>query len=316
MATAAKRIEKIRKVLPVLKKELSSCSICPRSCGVNRLKGERGYCLTGLLPVVYSASRHMGEEPPISGVNGSGTIFFSGCNMRCVYCQNFQFSQNLEGKEVTPEELGNIMVGLENKGCHNINLVTPTHLTPQIVEGMLHAYEEGLSVPIVYNTGGYDSPQIIKALDGLIDVYMPDMRYSRDEAAEKYSDAPGYTANNRLAVKEMYRQVGSLKLEGEVAKRGLIIRLLVLPEGISGTLDTLEFIAKELSTDVYLSVMSQYYPAHKARTFKELSGRITETEYSRIVKKVEELGFTKGWVQPFQGGFDERFQGENFSPNI
>ena len=314
--TGRKRGEKIRKILPLLKKRLASCSICPRLCGVDRTRGEKGYCRSGLLPLVYNSSPHMGEEPPISGVNGSGTIFFSGCNMKCVYCQNFQFSQNLEGKELTPKELASVMMDLEKKGCHNINLVTPTHLTPQIVEALSCAYEEGLTVPIVYNTGGYDSLEVIKLLDGVMDVYMPDMRYSKDEAALKYSDAPGYASNNRLLIKEMYRQVGSLKVEGAIAKTGLLIRLLVLPEDSSGTLDTLEFIAGEVSRDVYLSVMSQYYPAYKARSFSKISRRVTEEEYERVVRRVKELGFTNGWLQPFSGGFDEVFQGENFSPNI
>jgi len=209
-----------------------------------------------------------------------------------------------------------MMLVLQEKGCHNINFVTPTHFVPSIVEALKDAYSKGLNIPLVYNTGGYDSPHIIKALDGIIDIYMPDMRYSQDAMAEKHSSAPGYVLNNRAIVKEMYAQAGNLKTTQGIAERGLIIRLLVLPGGISGTVDTLEFIAKNLSKNVYLSVMSQYYPAYNAMEYKELSRRISREEYYPVLDRMHELGLHSGWVQPFEGEFDERFAGENLPPSI
>jgi len=261
--------------------------------------------------MVYSCAPHHGEEPPLSGWKGSGTIFFSRCNMKCVYCQNYQFSQSDAGRKVTARELAGMMLELQEEGCHNINFVSPTHFTPAIVEALKYAYEDGLKIPLVYNTGGYDTFDVIKALDGIIDIYLPDMRYASDEMAVKYSSAPGYVKNNRNIVKEMYRQVGTLKIKDDVARKGLIIRLLVLPHGISGTVETLEFISKELGKDVYLSVMSQYYPAYKARDFKEISRRVTGGEYQQVLDKLDQLGMGKGYIQPFEGRFDEKFFGEN-----
>jgi len=310
------KIKKINKVLPRLKKSLESCDLCFRKCGADRAKGKLGYCRAPANPVVYSYSPHHGEEPPLSGTNGSGTIFFTFCNMRCIYCQNYPFSQGGEGEEVRALDLSKMMLKLQDLGCHNINFVSPTHFVPQIVEALKYAYEEGLKIPTVYNTGGYDSFHIIKSLEGIVDIYLPDMRYSSDKMAEKYSDAPGYVKNNRLLVKEMFRQAGNLKLCNGIAEKGLIIRLLILPEDISGTVRTLEFIAGSISKETYLSVMSQYYPAYKARGYKKLSRRINSEEYDRVVSKLDEFGLHNGWVQPFMGGFDEKFAGENFLPNI
>lgn len=310
------KLKKIDLILEGLLKSLEACDLCPRNCGVNRLKGEEGFCLSGADPVVFSASAHHGEEPPLSGKKGSGTIFFSRCNMRCVYCQNYTFSQASSGRCVSRGELEDIMLGLQEEGCHNINLVSPTHFTPKILEALKGAYEKGLEVPIVYNTGGYDSFSVIRSLEGIVDVYLPDMRYSRDAEAVKYSQAPGYVENNRRIVKEMERQVGKLKVTSSVATSGLIVRLLVLPGGISGTEETLRFIKKNLGSSVYLSVMSQYYPTYEASSFKELSRGITRREYDSVVEKLDELGFDAGWVQPLQGGFDEKFAGENFLQNL
>ena len=304
------------KVLPGLMKSMEKCDLCARRCGVNRLKGEIGECGAGAVPVVFRYDAHHGEEPPISGEKGSGTIFFSHCNMSCVYCQNYTFSQSGEGREVSSRRLGEEMLDLQGMGCHNVNLVSPTHYAPFVVEAMQHACREGLNIPVVYNTGGYDSMEVIQALEGLVDIYLPDMRYSSDAMAVKYSNAPGYVANNRLIVKEMFRQVGNLKTRGNIAARGLVIRLLVLPEGISGTPETLDFIARFIGTEVPLSVMSQYYPTYKASRYKELSRRILPEEYLQVTEKLEKLGFKNGWVQPMGGGFDARFAGETFELNI
>ena len=311
-----KKIDKIYKVLPGLLQSLAKCDLCPRNCMVDRTVGEKGYCRAPGELVVYNYGPHHGEEPPLSGSKGSGTVFFSHCNMGCVYCQNWKFSQEDKGEEISARRLSDIMLEMQREGVHNINLVSPTHFSPKILEALKYAYEGGLNLPIVYNTGGYDSKHVIEALDGIIDMYLPDMRYSRDVMARKYSNAPGYVSNNKDIVKEMYRQVGNLQESDGIAKKGLIIRLLVLPEMISGTINTLRFISKDISNEVYLSVMSQYYPAYKTKEHKELSHRILSEEYYPVVEEMNELGFTNGWVQPFQGDFDEKFAGENFETNI
>lgn len=232
--------------------------------------------------------------------------------MGCVYCQNWPFSQKHDGVEMTCRELADIMLKLQEAGCHNINLVSPTHFAPLIVEAIKLAKEDGLKLPIVYNTGGYDSLKTIKALEGIVDIYLPDMRYAKDTMAEKYSEAAGYVQNNRAIVREMHRQTGVLKISHRgIASKGMIIRLLILPGGISGTLDTLEFIAGEINKNTYLSVMSQYYPAYRAQEYKELSRRITSKDYYPVIEKMKELGLDNGWVQPFWGNFDPKFAGEN-----
>lgn len=265
---------------------------------MDRTAGERGVCGAGLGPMVSSYNAHFGEEPPISGTRGSGTIFLTNCSLKCVYCQNYPISQLGHGNEVTEEELARMMLSLQARGCHNINLVTPTHYMPQILSGLTLAAERGLTLPVVYNTGGYELVEALRLLDGIVDIYMPDMRYACDEAGVKYSGAPGYATHNRPAVKEMHRQVGDLKVDAEgVAVRGLLIRLLVLPESISGTEETLEFIAKEVSKDTFVSLMAQYFPAHKAETIPPLDRRITRAEYGRAFKKMMELGFSQGWAQ-------------------
>jgi len=279
---------------------LSNCTICPHNCRVNRVKGKKGFCRAGYRPVISSAMPHHGEEPPISGNRGSGTIFFSHCNMKCVYCQNYQISQELEGAEYSISGLTEIMLDLQNAGCHNINFVSPTIWIPQIMKALHIAREKGLSIPTVFNTGGYDRPETIKMLDGLMDIYMPDMRYSDNKMAKKYSFVEEYVRYNRLSVKEMYRQVGGLKLTKEgVARKGLLIRLLVLPENIGGIKNTLDFIKSELSTDVYLSIMAQYHPVYKASKYPELNRRITAKEYLDIVRYAEKKGFNYGWTQDF-----------------
>ena len=262
---------------------LEHCRVCPRECGVNRLKNDKmGFCRSGLNPVVSSASPHHGEEPPLSGDKGSGTIFFTNCNQRCVYCQNYPISQMGNGVERTPGELACQMLSLQDAGCHNLNLVTPTHFMPQILKSLALAKERGFSLPIVWNSSGHESVEALRLLDGIVDVYLPDMRYSDNAPAMKYSAAPHYVEINQAAIKEMYRQVGNLVLDDDgLAKRGLIIRHLILPGGISGTEGIMKFLAKEISKDVYISLMSQYFPAYRAKEFKEVNRRITVEEYEK-----------------------------------
>jgi len=278
---------------------LEACRVCPRECGVNRLKNDKiGFCRSGLNPVVSSASAHHGEEPPLSGTKGSGTIFLTNCNMKCVYCQNYPISQLGNGVEKTPAELACQMLWLQEQGCHNLNLVTPTHFMPQILKAWGIARERGLSLPLVYNTSGYDSVEALRLLDSIVDIYLPDMRYSDDRIAMLYSIAPQYVEVNQAAVKEMFRQVGNLELdEHGIARRGIIVRHLVLPGGLSGTESVMKFLAEEISKEVYISLMSQYFPAYKAAEFKELSRRTTTKEYEEACRIMETYGLENGWVQ-------------------
>lgn len=278
---------------------LEHCRVCPRECGVNRLKNDKlGFCRSGLNPVISSVSPHHGEEPPLSGTKGSGTIFFTNCNLRCAYCQNYPISQMGNGAERSPGELACQMLWLQEQGCHNLNLVTPTHFMPQILKALGIARERGFSLPIVYNTSGYESVESLRLLDGIVDIYLPDMRYSDESTARRFSVAPYYPEINRAAVMEMYRQVGNLQLDEKgIAKRGLIIRHLVLPHGISGTDGVMKFLAEEISKDVFISLMSQYFPAFKANEMKELSRRITAKEYEDARRIMEKYGLENGWMQ-------------------
>lgn len=296
-------------------KMLSSCSICPRKCGVNRLEGKSGFCKTGLKAKVYSYMAHHGEEPPISGEKGSGTIFFANCNMSCVYCQNYEFSQLGQGKDTDSEELSRIMLELQGMGSHNINLVTPTHVLPQILKALEMAISKGLNIPLVYNTGGYELPEIIRMLDGIVDIYLPDMRYGNEESAIKYSCAPDYPKYNQESVKEMYRQVGIALIDKQgLIERGVLIRHLVLPNNISGTEKIMKFIASELSPETYISLMSQYLPYHKASEFKDISRRLIEKEYEQAKELMKKYGLSNGWIQESYGL--ERFAGVNIKPAL
>ena len=278
---------------------LESCRVCPRECGVNRLKNEKlGFCRSGLSPVVSSVSPHHGEEPPISGARGSGTIFFANCNLKCVYCQNYPISQMGNGAERTPGELACQMLWLQEQGCHNLNLVTPTHFMPQILKALGIAKERAFNLPVLYNTSGYESLEALRLLDGIVDIYLPDMRYSDNAAAMKYSVAPDYPEINRTAIREMFRQVGDLVLdENGLAQRGLIIRHLVLPGGLSGTEEVMKFLSEEVSKDVYISLMSQYFPAYKANENREINRRINEKEYDEAYDIKMKYGLKNGWVQ-------------------
>ncbi len=281
---------------------LESCRVCPRECGVNRLKNDKiGFCRSGLNPVVSSASTHHGEEPPISGTKGSGTIFFANCNLRCMYCQNYPISQMGNGAEKTPGELACQMLSLQEQGCHNLNLVTPTHFMPQILKALGIARERGLTLPIVYNTSGYESVEALQLLEGIVDIYLPDMRYSDDRIARQYSTAIHYSEFNQVAIKEMYQQVGTLSVDDQgLAKRGLIIRHLVLPNRLSGTEMVMKFLAEEISKDVSVSLMSQYFPAYKAHGVKDLSRRLTAEEYEEACQIMLKYGLENGWMQEFE----------------
>ncbi len=301
---------KLSETSRIVSRMLGSCSICPRKCKVNRLRNEKGFCKTGLKPKVCSFMPHHGEEPPISGIQGSGTIFFSYCNMRCLYCQNYAFSQLGEGREVEIEELADFMLQLEGMGCHNINLVTPTHVLPQILQALCLAIPRGLKIPLVYNTGGYELPEIIKLLDGIIDVYLADARYADNDIAIKYSAAPDYPKFNQESLRQMHRQVGVAKMDNQgIIKRGLIVRHLVMPGNISGTAKIMQFIARELSPDTYVSLMSQYFPCYQAEGIPEIARRITDQEYAAACEAMQECGLYQGWTQD-TGGL-ERFAGTN-----
>jgi len=292
---------------------LESCCLCPRRCQVNRLKNKIGFCKTGLNPKVYSFMPHHGEEPPISGERGSGAIFFSNCNMACVYCQNYEFSQLGEGREVDFLELARLMVQLQDMGCHNINLVTPTHVMPQILKALSLAIPKGLKIPLVYNTSGYELVEIIKLLDGIVDIYLPDMRYADNNMAIKYSSAAGYPEYNQEVVGEMHKQVGVASIDNKgIINRGLVIRHLVLPNNISGTDEVMKFIAQELCENTYISLMSQYLPCHKAGQIKELSHRVTYKEYEDAKQIMQKYALNNGWFQESHGL--ERFAGVNIKP--
>jgi len=287
-----------------LEARLANCDICPRACGVNRSGGETGYCRSASLPVVTSVLAHHGEEPVLSGRRGSGTIFFGNCNLRCRYCQNYQISQELGERsryETDIPTLASHMLRLQDEGCHNINFVSPSHFVPQIVAAVLAAIPRGLSVPLVYNSSGYDALETIRQLDGIIDIYLPDLRYGSDDHARKYSDAPGYPETARAAIREMYRQVGELKTdETGIAERGLIVRHLILPNDISGSRDCLEWLAQELSPRVAVSIMSQYHPCYHAFSEPQIARRITGSEYEKVVEIVTELGLENGWLQEME----------------
>jgi putative pyruvate formate lyase activating enzyme len=259
------------------------------------LEGELGYCRSGRYARISSFTPHFGEERPLVGAHGSGTIFMTGCNLRCVYCQNYDISQLGEGREVSPEKLAEMMVCLADGGCHNINFVTPTHFVPQILEALVPAVELGLCLPLVYNSGGYDSVETLRLLDGIFDIYMPDAKYGTDAAAKKYSDAADYTGVMKAAILEMHRQVGPLEVGDDgVAVRGLLVRHLVLPEKLAGTGEVVRFLAEEVSPETYLNVMAQYHPCYRAHQFPELSRPITLREYAEAVNLARVAGLDRG----------------------
>ena len=280
---------------------LECCRLCPRRCGVNRLRSETGYCRAGSDVRVASINIHTGEEPPISGTRGSGTVFLSGCNMRCAYCQNYPISQMDHGNIISPADLASAMLKLESRGAHNVNLVTPVQHLPGTVRAILLAREQGLGLPVVYNTSGYECPETIRRLHGIVDIYLADMRYSDSAVARRLSDAPDYPERNRLAIRQMFETAGALECESGIGRKGLIIRHLVLPEGLAGTAATFEFIAREVSPEVHVSLMCQYFPANRAPETPGLGRRITEAEYGEAIDLLGRYGLENGWVQDMDG---------------
>ena len=292
-----------------LERLLERCTVCPRDCLNNRLAGEIAACYSGRLPVVSSYTAHFGEEPALVGEHGAGNIFFGNCNLRCVYCQNYQISQTHREQiknEVTHERLAEIMLELQAKGCHNINFVSPTHFAPQMARAIWIAAREGLSLPVVYNTNTYDSVEVLRLLEGVVDVYLPDLKYADSGEGYTYSKVRDYTEHARRALREMHRQMGSSLYFGDdgLLRRGLVIRLLVLPNDLAGVRQSLEWIGENLSPRVTISLMAQYYPTNRAGTderYTLLSRRITESEWLRAVAALDELGMDEGWMQEYDG---------------
>ena len=273
---------------------LSACTLCPRICGVDRLAGETGVCKTGRLASVSSYNAHFGEEAPLVGEQGSGTIFFTHCNLLCLFCQNFDISHEGIGQEISAEQLAGMMLALQRQGCHNINFVTPSHVVPQLLAGLEVAVANGLNVPLVYNTGGYDRSETLKLLEGVIDLYMPDFKFWDPELARKACGAPDYPEVARQALMEMHRQVGDLVLdENGIARRGLLVRHLVMPGGLAGTRQIMRFIARNLSPRTYVNVMSQYRPCGRAEEVPGLEAPLSPAEYRRAVAEAVEEGITR-----------------------
>jgi putative pyruvate formate lyase activating enzyme len=279
-------------------KRLRRCDLCPHDCGVDRIAGATGICRAGFRPRIASANVHHGEEPPLSGSNGSGTIFLTGCSLTCRFCQNFPISQFDNGENLTPLELASRMLRLQGMKVHNINFVTPTHYLPQILAALYLAIGKGFTLPIVWNSSGYEKTSALRLLDGVVDIYLPDMKYHDEESARAFSSAPGYREVNRAAVREMLRQVGHLEMDKDgVARRGLIIRHLVLPEGYAGSTEILPWIADNLGTETHVSLMKQFFPAHQAAAMPLLGRKITDAEYDAAVSALETAGLENGWVQ-------------------
>lgn len=282
---------------------LSNCTLCPRNCKINRKDGETGFCRSGYLPIVSSYCVHYGEEPVLSGNRGSGTIFFGNCNLRCIFCQNHQISQpekSRRDKEISFERLADIMIELQSKGCHNINLVSPSHFAAQIVKTLEIAAEKGLKISLVYNTNSYESLYTLKLLDGIIDIYLPDIKYSDNNNSFDYSTAEDYVRYSRTAILEMKRQVGNLIIDAhDIAIRGLIIRHLVLPNSIAGSKESLEFISREIGSGTFISIMSQYFPTHRANENLLLSRHVNEGEYEMVLNWLDIVGLENGWIQEY-----------------
>lgn len=295
------RVEKLESLL-------AACTVCPKDCGNDRLNDEIAACYSGRLPIVSSYTAHFGEEPCLSGTNGAGNIFFGNCNLRCVYCQNYQISQTWREQkknEITHERLAEMMLELQDRGCHNIGFVSPTHFAPQMARGILLAAQQGLTLPIVYNTNAYDSVEVIKLLDGIVDIYLPDLKYADSDAGFQYSKVRDYKELARAAIKEMHRQMGDTLIFGEdgLLKCGLLIRLLVLPNGIADIEDNLRWIRDELSPKTAISLMAQYYATNKAATddrYILLSRRISEGEWFEAVSLLNDLGMEEGFMQEYE----------------
>jgi putative pyruvate formate lyase activating enzyme len=273
---------------------LRECTLCPRQCRVDRTSGERGFCRTGIRPFISSYGPHFGEEKPLVGRFGSGTIFMGNCNLGCLFCQNYSISHLGEGTDISFDKLADMMLSLQKQGCHNINFVTPTHQMPMILRSLLIASEKGLNLPLVYNCGGYESLHAIGILDGVVDIYMPDFKYMDPAMSLKYSEAEDYPESAKAAIEEMHRQVGDLVTDQRgVALRGLLIRHLVLPEGIAGTARVVHFIADEISKNTYINIMDQYHPCFKAFDHPPLNRRLTQQEYADAIQTAIDAGLKR-----------------------
>jgi putative pyruvate formate lyase activating enzyme len=292
-----------------LERLLERCTVCPLDCGNDRTKGELARCYSGRLPIVSSYTAHFGEEPALVGKGGAGNVFFGNCNLRCVYCQNYQISQAHREQiknEVTHERLAEMLLELQARGCHNVNFVSPTHFAPQMARALLIAAQRGLRLPVVYNTNAYDSVEVLRLLEGVVGVYLPDLKYSDSAEGYTYSKVPHYAERARAALKEMFRQTGDELVFGSdgLLKRGLVVRLLVLPNDVAGVRESLEWIRDELSPRVAISLMAQYYATNKAATdarYALLSRRISESEWWRAVSLLGELEMEEGWMQEYDG---------------
>jgi putative pyruvate formate lyase activating enzyme len=275
---------------------LQSCTLCPRQCGVHRLEGEKGYCGVPAELVVSSVFAHCGEEAPLVGTGGSGTIFFAGCSLKCLFCQNHEISMDAQGIVFSPANMARAMVGLQERGCHNINFVTPTHYVPQIVRSVGLAIDMGLTVPLVYNCGGYESVEVLKLLDGIVDIYMPDIKFMDGELSKRYCNAPDYPERVTEAVIEMQRQVGDLVIdENGIACRGLLIRHLVMPSLLDDTRAVLRFVKESVSKDAFVNIMAQYHPCYRSHEFAELSRRISQAEFAAALQYARDIGLKRAY---------------------
>lgn len=285
---------RLQEKVAAARKMMESCTLCPRMCNVNRLEGELGFCGVGANAVISSASPHFGEESPLVGVNGSGTIFMTSCNLKCLFCQNFEISHLMDGEEMGDDGFGKLMLGLQNMGCHNINIVTPSHQVPQLLAALQFAANRGLQVPLVYNTGGYDSLETLKILDGVVDIYMPDIKFADRTIAGKLMDAEDYPEIAFSAVREMHRQVGDLQInENGIATRGLLVRHLVMPKDLAGTRQIMRFLAREISPNTYVNIMDQYRPCGEAFKDPDIARSINREEYAHAIEMAKEEGITR-----------------------
>jgi len=303
----------LEQVIDILWKRLENCDLCPRKCHVNRLKGKIGFCKATKDLIVFTAFIHKGEEPPISGRRGSGTIFFSGCTLKCLYCQNYKFSHTLKGKKIVPKTLAKIMQNLKDNGAHNINLVTPTHFLPHITEALLYALKEGLNIPIVYNTSGYEETSVLEKLNGIVDIYLTDMKYYESITAQKYSSSLDYPFVNKKAIIQMYQQKRNDQSSHLIMERGLIIRHLILPGHIEEAKKIISWI-KRNTPSAFLSIMAQYQPYFKASKYQPLDRKITTAEYRAIKNYIEEVNIERGWLQEFNS--QHRLAGVYFKPSL
>jgi putative pyruvate formate lyase activating enzyme len=272
------------------KQLLQKCCVCPQNCLINRTKGELGECFTGNDVIISSAFPHFGEESPLVGIKGSGTIFMAGCNLKCLFCQNYELSHNLEGHPVSINKFSEMMLDLQHRGCHNINIVTPSHIVPQLIEAIYGAARKGLKIPLVYNSSGYDSLNSLQLLDGIVDIYMPDFKFYDDNIANKYTDVENYASVAIKAIKEMYSQVGDLIIVNGIARRGILIRHLVMPNQLEQSRKIFDFIAKEISKNTYLNIMPQYRPYGKAKNYADISRDLRHSEFLTAIQAAKKVG--------------------------